>query len=169
MKYKIVLNGEMEKVKEIMVEQTFKIKVSCTTCREESTNPMIVTSDSVVRKERGLFNFMCTCHVCGKQLCVNVNKPPKKQLCVLDAATGKEADAEMFPATKEGNSYVVSELVLTGCELVYLEVLAMDIIDDNNFFYTEVPVNSKEKCWTGDYSNSFSSIVNYSFEFIRIK
>lgn len=165
MKYKVIFKGEFENVKHISVEQTFEIKVQCVACREQSEKPIILTADSSVRKEVGIFNLLYSCHGCKRQLSAKVNIPKEKKMTLLNTSNNTEEEVGLFLGEMQGLNYKVSEIVLGGCELIGLKVLLMNIVDNKDNLYSEVKLNYEEKCWTGDFKNSFSSIVNYSIEY----
>lgn len=164
MKYKIILKGEFKNILAVAAEQTFEIKTRCAACRAESKKEMIVTADSVVKKEVGTHNLIFHCWSCKRELTVNIYPPKNKDFEVTSTQSNTDIEVSLPVALIEGLNYKLSEVFLSGCELISLNVPVLRIIDINNFYY-EMKCNSSDNNFIGDFGNSFSSIVNYSIDY----
>lgn len=166
MKYKVIMKGEFTNIQYIVLEQTFGVRLKCTSCMKVSDKIMILTYESIKRGSGpGVYNFICDCTGCDKQLRANITHPLLKKIMLNTTQEGDEIDREPKEETyclseMEGQDFPVSTIETVGCNLIYLEAYSFFVIDNKNYIYRNGTFKYSD--WTGSFKDTdFSSAVGY--------
>lgn len=161
MHFNIFVEGEFSNVKGLFVEQTFPIKIKCSSCGAPHNKTVILTDDSIRTGEAGeKINLNVTCRTCQRLMTFKILKLKEAKRHLLPTNYDDEFK-EVWFTDMEKSRFLVSRIEANGGEVTSAESCILSLVSNEEVLFTNVSFEGKvvAEC---NSRNKISSITNFS-------